>query len=87
MSCNMHDMKVVPVRELQREIRAILDRVERGESIEITRWGRPIARLVPTAIAPEEPWPDLEARARKVLGTRRIEPPPSQQVVEDRGER
>lgn len=83
----MHDMKAVSVRELQREIRAILDRIERGESIEVTRWGRPIARLVPTTIAPEEPWPDLEARAQGVLGTRRIEPPPSQQVVKDRGER
>ena len=27
----MYDMKAVPVRELQREIRAILDRVEKGD--------------------------------------------------------
>jgi hypothetical protein len=55
----MHDMKAVPVRELQREIRAIL----------------------------AEAWPDLAARARKVLGSRRVSPPPSRQIVAERGER
>lgn len=87
MSCIMSDMKAVPVRELQREIRAILDRVEHGESVEITRRGRPVARLVPALRRPTEPWPDLAARARKVLGRRRVGPSPSQQVVTDRGER
>lgn len=80
-------MKAVPVRELQREIRAILGRVEKGESLEITRRGRPVARLVPAKPTPAKAWPDLDARARKVLGRRRIAPPPSQQVVADRGER
>jgi prevent-host-death family protein len=83
----MHDMKVVPVRELQREIRAILARVEKGESLEITRHGRPVARLVPAIPTRTAPWPDLDARARKVLGRRRVAPPPSQQLVADRGER
>lgn len=82
----MHDMKTVSVRTLQREIRAVLDEVEQGGSVEITRRGRPVARLVPTT-APAEPWPDLAMRARRVLGQRRISPPPSQQVVADRGER
>jgi len=87
MSCIMYDMKAVPVRELQREIRAILDRVEHGESLEITRRGRPVARLVPAKGVRAEAWPDLAARARKVLGSRRVSPPPSQQIVADRGER
>ena len=80
-------MKAVPVRELQREIRSILDRVEKGESLEITRRGRPVARLVPARPTRAEPWPDLAARARKVLGPRHVTPPPSQQLVTDRGER
>jgi prevent-host-death family protein len=83
----MYDMKAVPVRELQREIRAILDRVEKGESLEITRRGRPVARLVPARPVRAEAWPDLDARARKVLGPRHITPPPSQQLVADRGDR
>lgn len=87
MSCKMHDMKNVPVRELQREIRAILDRVESGESVEITRRGRPVARLVPAKAPRPEPWPDLAARARHVMGRRRVAPPPSQQLSQDRGER
>lgn len=87
MSCIMHDMKDVTVRELQREIKAILDRVETGESVEITRRGRPVARLVPATPVHPEPWPDLAARAQTVLGRRRITPPPSRQLSEDRGER
>jgi prevent-host-death family protein len=87
MSCMMYDMKDVSVRELQREIKAILDRVERGESVAITRRGRPVARLVPAEPAGVEPWPDLAARARHVMGARRITPPPSRQLSDDRGER
>jgi prevent-host-death family protein len=79
-------MRPVSVRELQREIRAILDRVENGESVEITRRGRPVAQLVP-AVDPVEPWPDLATRAQEALGTRRITPPPSQQLADDRGTR
>ena len=83
----MYDMKTVPVRELQREIRAILNGVEKGESLEITRRGRPVARLVPARPVRAEARPGLAARAREVLGCRRITPPPSQQLVGDRGER
>lgn len=87
MSCIMYDMSSVPVRELQREIKAILDRVEHGESVDITRRGRPIARLVPAQRPPAEPWPDLDARAQSVLGRRRVTPAPSRQISDDRGER
>ena len=83
----MYDMKTVPIRELQRETRAILDRVEKGESLEITRRGRPVARLVPARAVRAEAGPGLAARAREVLGRRRVTPPPSQQLVADRGER
>lgn len=87
MSCIMHDMQNVPARELQREIKAILDRVEKGESVQITRRGRPVARLVPTKPPRPQPWPDLTARSNAVLRKRRIEPPPSQQLSQDRAER
>ena len=83
----MYDVKQVTVRELQPEIRAILDRVERGESVEITRRRRPVARLVPAKPARPEPWPDLAARARRVMGRRKITPPASRQLSNDRGER
>lgn len=41
------DANRVPIRELQHNSRQVLDRVEAGESLEITRDGEPVARLVP----------------------------------------
>ncbi len=40
-------MKQVPVRELNQHTSAVLARVETGETVEITKDGRPVARLVP----------------------------------------
>jgi prevent-host-death family protein len=40
-------VKKVGARELRHDLRAILDRVWEGESLEITDRGRPVARLVP----------------------------------------
>ena len=64
----------------------MIDRVQRGESVQITRRRRPVARLVPVSQpSAAEPWPDLEKRARKALGARVIEPPASEQLLADRG--
>jgi prevent-host-death family protein len=40
-------MKYVGVYEAKTRLPKLLDEVERGESITITRHGRPVARLVP----------------------------------------
>jgi prevent-host-death family protein len=42
-------MRSVPVRELNQQTSAVLARVERGETVEVTVNGRPVARLVPVA--------------------------------------
>ena len=42
-------MRSVPVRELNQQTSAVLARVQRGETVEITVNGRPVARLVPAA--------------------------------------
>jgi prevent-host-death family protein len=82
----MHYMNSLSVRELQQNIKQVMDRVQRGESIEVTRRRRPVARIVPVAApAAAAPWPDLDARARKALGSRVIEPPASEQLLADRG--
>ncbi|MGH7802916.1 MAG: type II toxin-antitoxin system Phd/YefM family antitoxin [Candidatus Binatia bacterium] len=80
-------MKSVTVRELQQNIGRVLDRVERGEVIEVTRRRRPIARLSPAA-KPDKPlpWPDLERRTREVFGNRTFSPGLSEQIVRDRGD-
>ena len=46
---------------------SLLDRVSRGESITITRHGKPVARLVPV---PPEPDRDVEKAVREMLGLR-----------------
>jgi prevent-host-death family protein len=76
----------VSVRELRQNLKLVLARVERGETIEVTRHRRPVARLAPLGRA-AAPWPDLEARARAVFGQRRITPGGAAVVIEDRGER
>ena len=40
-------MKQVGVYEAKTQLSRLLDEVEQGETITITRYGRPIARLVP----------------------------------------
>ncbi|HLS62342.1 MAG TPA: type II toxin-antitoxin system prevent-host-death family antitoxin [Ruania sp.] len=45
----------VGVRELRLQTRAVLARIQMGESVEITAHGRPIARLMPLAEAGTPP--------------------------------
>ena len=80
-------MAQVSIRQLQQNLRDIVARVERGETVEVTKRRRPVARLVRSTGRPDPaPWPDVNARARRVFGDRVIEPSPSQQIVDDRGE-
>jgi prevent-host-death family protein len=78
----------VSVRELQQNLKRVMARVERGETVEVTRRRRPVARLAPAnASGPLADWPDLEARTRSVFGDRVITPSASGVVIEKRGER
>jgi prevent-host-death family protein len=77
----------ISMRELQRNLKGVMTRVERGQVIEVTRRRRPIARIAPMRpIGPLAPWPDLEARARDVFGERMVAPGGSELVVKNRGE-
>lgn len=76
------------VRELQQNLRRVMTRVERGETVEITRRRRPVARLAPVrSTVPLSTWPDLDARTRAVFGDRVISPSVAEAVIEDRGDR
>ena len=46
-------MKTVPASAAKAQLLGLLDDVERGETVVITRHGKPIARLVPEAGARE----------------------------------
>jgi prevent-host-death family protein len=78
----------VTVRELQQNLKRVLARVERGETVEVTRRRKPVARLAPVpSTGPVSPWPDLKARRRAVFGDRVIAPGGSNVVIEGRGDR
>ena len=42
----------VGIRELKNSASSIIDRVEEGEAITVTKRGRPVARIVSTAMPP-----------------------------------
>jgi len=75
----------VSVRELQQNLRKVMARVERGETVEVTRHRRPVARLAPVKPATPAAWPDLDARTRAVFGDRAVTPAGSSVVIEQRG--
>jgi prevent-host-death family protein len=78
----------VSIRELQQNLKRVMARVERGETVEVTRRRRPVARLAPArANRAVSDWPDLEARTRSVFGNRVLSPGASDIVIENRGDR
>ena len=93
----MSHMESIGVRELRRELSAVLRKVERGESFAVTSRGREVARLGPAA-APVDPIERL-VHARGAIAARRdvLEVPPlapgsgarplSDLLDEDRAER
>ena len=54
-------MDRIGVRELRQHASRYLDRVARGESLEVTDRGRPVARLVPIT---SDAWADMIASGR-----------------------
>jgi prevent-host-death family protein len=60
-------MKTVTVRELRNNGGEVLDRIERGESVIVTRDGHPVAEL--------RPLPRRSARAAELIARRKMLPP------------
>ncbi len=78
----------VSVRELQQNLKSVLERVERGETVEVTKHRRLVARLLPPEPTEQpSPWPDLDARTREIFGRRRVSMPGSAAVIDGRGDR
>lgn len=60
-------MDSVTVSELNRQTARVLDRIKAGESLEISEYGRPVARLMPAAPTTGAPLLDrLIAQGRAV---------------------
>lgn len=88
-------MRSVGIRELKRDASAIVDAVEAGETIVVTRRGTPVARIGPVS-APARvqelvdrglmSWPGVATRipAERAPLVTDDGPPISRQVLEDR---
>ena len=59
-------MEQVSVRELNQDTAGVLARVERGETVEVTNRGKPVAQIRPVGTGPLD---DLVAAGRAVPAT------------------
>lgn len=71
-------MEKVSVSELNQQTARVLERVKAGESLEVSEYGRPIARIVPAAPSTGVPLLDqLIAQGRATPATMRGPIPPT----------
>ena len=81
--CYFQDVRVVTAKKLHQETKEVLNQLEQGESLVITRNGRTIGRIEPLAAAEPVTWPDIMAevwRAQKsVKASERVPNPVLQQ--------
>lgn len=62
-------MDKVIVSDTKSHLSELLDRIERGERILITRRGKPVAQLIPVA-HPRKPMPSLSSFRAKISKTK-----------------
>lgn len=82
-------MIIVNARELQHRLKSILDSVERGETIQVERRKKAVARIIPLRkVKPPKAWPDLEKRLSSIYGEKRVTSPSTAAIIyEDRERR
>ena len=77
-------MKTATVREAQHHLSKLMEEVEKGEEIILTRRGKQVGKLVPIRVEREVVFPDF-AKIRRKLGT--DETKGLNEVLAQRGER
>ena len=68
LGCYFRDVGTITAKRLHQETRAVLNQLEQGESLVITRNGRTIGRMEPVGNAEPPGWNDIMAevwRAQK----------------------
>jgi antitoxin (DNA-binding transcriptional repressor) of toxin-antitoxin stability system len=78
-------MKTVDVRNLQHHLGQYLDIVERGETLEIRRRKKVIARIEPAGQDAPVRWPDVRERVELLYPDGPVVPTASDVLYEDRG--
>jgi prevent-host-death family protein len=80
-------MKSIKARDLQHNLGRVLDQVERGQTMQVLRRNKPVARIVPLEKPPRpKPWPDLLKRLRSIYGQKKISSPTGKRLYQDREE-
>ena len=59
MRCYFQNVSIITAKQLHQETKAVLNQLEQGESLLITRNGRTIGRMQPLAAAEEPGWTDI----------------------------
>lgn len=75
-------MKTATIRDAQHHLSKLMEDVERGEEIILTRRGKQVARIVPMEVDRKPVFPDF-TNLRKALGTDKIAGP--NEVIQQRG--
>jgi|ERR1700761_5047322 len=78
-------MDSVTVSELNRQTAKVLDRIKAGESLEISEYGRPVARLLPATPTTGAPLLDrliAQGRAVAAANSGPIPPTPPREAAE-----
>jgi len=84
----MSNMKEFNIRHVQHHLAEVLEAVERGEKVRITRRGKVVAQLGPPEPASSTlAWPDSAARFRRLEELMNDEVSASGIIDEDRQER
>ena len=65
-------MRLIQASDAKTHLSRLLDEVERGETLVITRHGMPIARIIPE---PEWPRTEISCTLESIRAIRRTEPP------------
>jgi prevent-host-death family protein len=63
-------MYAISLAEARQRFDELIDRVEAGETVEITRDGHPVARIEPIEVASEAPRKPIDVEAPRALTSR-----------------
>lgn len=81
-------MKTTTVREVQHNLKKILQWIEDGEVVTVTRHKRVVANIIPsTPAARKTEWPDFTQRLTDIWGKGAHGQPASKIIVDERDER
>jgi len=80
-------VSIITAKQLHQETKAVLNQLEQGETLLITRNGRTIGRIEPVAASGPAAWPDIMAEVWREQKTVKLKDRVSNPVVQERQRR